>query len=296
MQLAFKQRRVFEQLKRIGQQSGFEEVEILAGNPLFEYRNKLEFTFIAQRWLTPEEVHQNILYDDRRGLGFHIPGRFDWVMHIEECHLQASTSNQIRNWVYEQSRELGLTFFNPRTKQGTMRNLVLRNNRKGEWMILLVVREHTEILTQLADELHEAFPDICSLWVIVNDKVNDSFTDCPAHLVNGQPHLDMHLNRPDESTPVTYRIGPKSFFQTNTDQAEKLYSIVLKEAKLSTTDVVYDLYCGAGSIGLFVAPYCDRVVGVEYVPESIKDADVNAAINGIFELFLLCRRHEGRAI
>ncbi len=277
-QLALKERRVHQQMRRIGglQDPPFEP--ILGTQEQYAYRNKLEFTFVPEGWLTPEEIQSEEQIEKRPALGFHVPGRFDWVLHIEGCHLMEDENNAMRNFVYEHAVKAGISFYHPRDKEGMLRNLVLRKNNKGEWMVLLIVFERSEALDRLSDAMIEQFPQIVSLWYIYNQKVNDTYADCEMERIHGNEHLVERFHREDGSS-VEYLIGPKSFFQTNSRQAERLYQIVYDWASIQAGDVVYDLYTGTGSIALFVADQAEKVIGIEYVPEAIEDADKNAALN-----------------
>lgn len=279
-QIALKERRVKEQIRRLAGLTEFEALPILGSETVYHYRNKLEFTFIENRWLTPEEINSQEDIPERRGLGFHVPGRFDWVLHVEQCHLQDDQHNAMRQFLYDQGRAMELSFDHPREKTGLLRNVVFRNNRKNQWMVLLIVREHNDQVKALCQAFIQQFSIVHSMWIIVNEKVNDSFSDCPATHVHGAEHLIESFTRPDDNGSVDYIIGPKSFFQTNTEQAERLYRIVYKWAGLDGSQTVYDLYTGTGSIALFVADQAKHVVGVEYVPEAIEDAKKNAQING----------------
>jgi len=278
-QIAYKESRVNQQITRIAHIDDYKAIPILGSEWIYEYRNKLEFTFIEKRWLTLDQLNDESVVKSP-GLGFHVPGRFDWVMHIEKCHLEEPIHNDIRNFIYDRSMELGLTFYNPHSKEGALRNLVLRCNRNNEWMMLLIGWERTAEVDVLLQEVQAKFPVIQSLWFIQNQKLNDSFSDCPAELITGAPHIIETFKRPT-GEQVQYMIGPKSFFQTNPNQAEKLYQIVYDWANLSDNPVVYDLYTGTGSIALFVADKAQKVVGIEYVPEAIEDAKKNALLNSI---------------
>jgi 23S rRNA (uracil1939-C5)-methyltransferase len=278
-QIELKEKNVQQQLRRIG---GFEHIPsepILGAKELYHYRNKLEFTFVAQRWLTPAELGQGDAVKKDEGLGFHVPGRFDWVLHIEACHLQDGLHNEMRNFIHKEGKRQ-LSFFNPHSKEGVLRNIVFRNNRKGEWMVLLIIQEQNEEVTALCDAFLHAFPQVKSLWLIVNTKVNDSFSDCPAVLYHGAPGITEKFLRPTGSQ-VEYFIGPKSFFQTNSNQAERLYQLIYNWAGLQGEECVYDLYTGTGSIALYLADRAKKVVGIEYVPEAIEDAKLNAQRNQI---------------
>ena len=280
-QLKFKERRVKEQIRRIAGLTEFESLPILGSQEIYHYRNKLEFTFVSHRWLTPKEIEDSEEIEERRGVGFHVPGRFDWVLHVNECHLQDRAHNSMRQFVYDVARELDIAFYHPRDKTGILRNILFRNNRKGEWMILLVVQAHTKDVKNLVERFLLEFPSTYSFWVIVNEKVNDSFSDCPAELIKGEPHLVETFQRPNNNGEVDYIIGPKSFFQTNPNQAEHLYSIVYDFAGLTGQENVYDLYTGTGSIALIIADGAKQITGIEYVPEAIEDAIKNTALNNV---------------
>ena len=280
-QLGFKERRVKEQIRRLAGLTDFESLPILGSEQIYEYRNKLEFTFVSNRWLTPQEIQDSEEIEERRGVGFHVPGRFDWVLHVSECHLQDKIHNKMRQFVYDSARVLDIPFYHPRDKKGILRNILFRNNRKNEWMVLLIVQEHTDGVKELTKGFLNEFPDTHSLWIIVNEKVNDSFSDCPAELVHGKPHLLETFNRPGNEGEIKYIIGPKSFFQTNPNQAERLYSIVHDFAGLTGEENVYDLYTGTGSIALFLANKAKKITGIEYVPEAIDDAIKNASLNNV---------------
>lgn len=280
-QIRLKERNVKEQLRRIAGMTDFESMPILGSKEIFNYRNKMEYTFVSSRWLTPEEISTNAEIIDREAIGFHVPGRFDWVVHIDTCHLQRNEHNTMRNFIFERAKELSLPFYHPREKAGILRNVLFRNNREGHWMIILVVQENNDDVKQLTRDIIAAFPDIHSFWVIINEKVNDSFSDCPAELVFGESHLIETFQRPNNAGAVKYIIGPKSFFQTNSNQAERLYGLIYDVAALNGSELVYDLYTGTGSIALFLADKAKSVVGIEYIPEAIEDANKNAKLNGV---------------
>ena len=280
-QIESKGSKVNQQIRRIGGFDGFETLPILGAPEQYFYRNKLEFTFVDQRWLTPEQIQTEETIERMPGLGFHVPGRFDWILHVDKCHLQDEAHNAIRNFIYHKALELKLSFYAPRAQEGTMRNMVLRSTLKGEWMLLLMVKEVTDEVRTLASSIVSEFPHIISLFLVHNNKVNDSYSDCPVELVHGENHLIESLERPNGAGEVKYIIGPKSFFQTNTKQAKNLYHIVYDWANVKENELVYDLYTGTGSIALFVADKAKHVVGVEYVPEAIADAEKNAVLNGV---------------
>ncbi|MEX2595750.1 MAG: 23S rRNA (uracil(1939)-C(5))-methyltransferase RlmD [Salibacteraceae bacterium] len=280
-QIEHKERNVLQQIRRIAGISDFQAEPILGAEHIYNYRNKLEFTFVSERWLTPEEIRSEEEIVKGPALGFHVPGRFDWVLHVDQCHLQNDEHNAIRNFIYEEAVKLSISFYHPRKQSGTMRNLVLRNNRAGEWMVLLIVKEKSEAVRNLSKLILSAFPKIQSFWLIENQKVNDSYSDCPSELISGKKHIIESFARPASGEHVHFLIGPKSFFQTNPYQAERLYQTVYQWSDIQPEDVVYDLYTGTGSIALFVADRAKKLVGIEYVPEAISDANENAALNNI---------------
>lgn len=275
-QLHYKQQEVTENLRRISQ------LELPPVNPIKAsakekyYRNKLEFTFSNRRWLSSEEINSDDDFTDRNGLGFHVPGMYDKVIDLEECHLQPPPSNAIRQEIRDYAREHGLTFYDLRNGGGLLRTLVIRNTLQGEWMVLVVLFEDDEVQRNLLlDHLLGKFPDITSLMYCINRKANDSIFDQEILLHAGRDHILEQLE------DLQFKIGPKSFFQTNTAQALELYRKVRDMAGLTGGEVVYDLYSGTGTIGLFLARQAGKVVGVEYIEEAIRDARVNASLNRI---------------
>jgi len=275
-QLHYKQQEVTDNLERIGQ------MEIPPVNPISAsanekyYRNKLEFTFSNRRWLSTEEINSGDDFADRNGLGFHVPGMFDKVIDLEECHLQPELSNLIRQEIRDYSREHGLTFYDLRNGGGLMRTLIIRNTLKGEWMVLVVFFEDDELKRNLLlDHLQAKFPEITSLMYCINRKANDSISDQEILPYAGQDHIMVQME------DLQFKIGPKSFFQTNSVQALELYRKVREFAGLTGGEVVYDLYSGTGTIGLFLARQAGKVVGIEYIDEASQDARVNAGLNNI---------------
>ncbi len=274
-QLRFKQRQVEDQLSRIGKVELPEISPIIGSEKTTFYRNKLEFTFCNKRWLTYEEMNSGA---DATGgaLGFHITGMFDKILDIEECHLQRDPYNAIRNEAARFARERGMSFYDMRTNTGLLRNIVIRTASTGETMVIAVLAEEApEARTELLTHLRERFPEITSLMYITNTKLNDSYTDLEAVLFSGKDHITERMEGLD------FRIGPKSFYQTNSEQAYELYKAVRRLAGLTGAETVYDLYTGTGTIANFVASQAAKVIGIEYVPEAIEDARVNSKINGI---------------
>ena len=275
-QLRFKQQQVADQLGRIG------KIELPAVSPILGsaktlfYRNKLEFTFSNKRWLTAEEITSGDEIADSPALGFHIPNLFDKVLDIRKCWLQDDPSNPIRLAVREFCLENGYSFYNIREHKGLMRNLIVRTSTTGEVMAIVVFGENDpQRIDALLQHTAEKFPQITSLMYVVNTKLNDTIGDLDILLYKGNDHIF------EQMEGLRFKIGPKSFYQTNSLQAYELYKIARDFAALTGAETVYDLYTGTGTIANFVARQCRKVVGVEYVPEAIEDAKVNARLNGI---------------
>jgi 23S rRNA (uracil1939-C5)-methyltransferase len=276
LQLKFKEKQVKDNLLRIGKIDLPPVAPILRADEIYYYRNKLEYTFSNKRWRTREEIDSEVSFDRENALGFHIPGLFDKVLDIEERHLQPEPSNTIKNAVREYSQENNLEFFDLREQKGFLRNIIIRNSLDGNVMIIVVFfHEDIEKRKGLMDFLDSRFPQITSLLYIINSKRNDSLADQDPILYKGVDHLIEHMDG------LKFRIGPKSFAQTNTKQTLRLYQTAKKFAGLTGKEVVYDLYTGTGTIANFVADEASRVVGIEYVEEAVKDAKINSGINNI---------------
>ena len=278
-QLKYKQKQVFDNLTRIGKVELPELRPILGSEKTRFYRNKLEFTFSNKRWLTEEEVKQDVKYDQMNAVGFHIPGAFDKVLAIDKCWLQDDISNQIRNAVRDYAYAHNFPFFDLRTQEGLLRNIMIRTSSTGELMVVLQCkvtddegrRKMEEILQFMAD----SFPQITSLMYVINNKCNDTIGDLDVEVFKGNDHIF------EEMEGLRFKVGPKSFYQTNSEQAYNLYKVAREFAGLTGNELVYDLYTGTGTIANFVARQARKVVGIEYVPEAIEDAKVNSALNGI---------------
>jgi 23S rRNA (uracil1939-C5)-methyltransferase len=278
-QLKYKQKQVFDNLTRIGKVELPEFRPILGSEKTRFYRNKLEFTFSNKRWLTEEEVKQDVKYDQMNAVGFHIPGAFDKVLAIDKCWLQDDISNQIRNAVRDYAYAHNFPFFDLRTQEGLLRNIMIRTSSTGELMVVLQCkvtddegrRKMEEILQFMAD----SFPQITSLMYVINNKCNDTIGDLDVEVFKGNDHIF------EEMEGLRFKVGPKSFYQTNSEQAYNLYKVAREFAELTGNELVYDLYTGTGTIANFVARQARKVVGIEYVPEAIEDAKVNSALNGI---------------
>lgn len=272
-QLRFKQQQVEDQLRRIGGLTLPEISPILGSANTEFYRNKLEFTFSNSRWLTAEEMQQGV--EPTPALGYHIPGRFDRVFDLEQCLLQPEPSNALRLAIRAYAFEHGIGFMDLRTKHGTLRNLIVRTASTGDVMVILAVTEFTPAVKGLLEHIVAKFPQVSSLFYVVNTKLNDTINDLDMVLFHGSDHIV------EQMEGICFRVGPKSFYQTNSQQAYELYKVAREFAQLTGNELVYDLYTGTGTIANFVAAKAKRVVGIEYVPEAIDDARVNSQINGI---------------
>ena len=274
-QLKYKQKSVLDALQRLaGLEVGHAE-DILPSVQDKYYRNKLEYTFSNKRWLT--DLDGEITDDkDMNALGFHVPLRFDKILEINHCYLQADPSNELRNSIAEFAKNNDVSFYDLRAHQGALRNLVIRTSSTGELMVIVIFAYPEEGQVDLVmDFVKEKFPQITSLLYIVNQKKNDTFFDQEVLLYNGREFIY------EEMEGLKFRIGPKSFYQTNSVQAYELYKITRDFADLTGNELVYDLYTGTGTIANFVAKKAKKVVGVEYVPDAIEDAKINSQINNI---------------
>jgi 23S rRNA (uracil1939-C5)-methyltransferase len=276
LQLQYKEKQVRDNLIRIGKVRLPDIDPIIGSADIFRYRNKLEYAFSDRRWLTREEVNSDNDFEKEDALGYHIPGLFDKVLDIRECHLQPEPSNAIRDAVRRYAHKKCLPFFNLRQQSGFLRNLVIRNTLDGRLMVIVVFfLDEKERREGLLDFLASEFPQITSLFYIINTKRNDSLTDqVPVHYKG-----DYHLT--EKMDGFSFRIGPKSFYQTNTGQALRLYRIARDFAGLTGEEILYDLYTGTGTIANFVASFARKVIGIEYVEDTVKDAVINSEINNI---------------
>lgn len=275
-QIRHKQRQVFNNLTRIGKVELPEISPILGSEDTIFYRNKLEFTFSNKKWLTYEQVSSGATFENMNALGFHIPGMFDKVLDIEKCYLQNELCNEVRDAIKAYAYEKGLPFFDLRNHEGFLRTMVFRTSSIGEVMLILVFyHENREMREDLLNHLRNKFPQITSLLYVINGKCNDTITDQEVHLFFGKDHIF------EEMEGLRFKIGPKSFYQTNSKQAYELYKIARDYAQLTGNELVYDLYTGTGTIACFVAGKAKKVIGIEYVPEAIEDAKINAKNNQI---------------
>ena len=285
-QLKFKQQQVYDQLHRIGKVELPEFHPILGSVKTKEYRNKLDFGCANKRWLTAEQLKDETLLKDTPAIGFHITGAFDKILPIEKCWLMDDLHNQIRNKILEYAKSNNLSFFDLRQQKGLLRDVIIRNSASGEWMVIVQIHiDHSGdqemingqwskvkgLLQHIADE----FPQITSLLYLDNQKCNDTIGDQEILVFKGEDHIFELME------DLKFKVGPKSFYQTNTEQAYHLYSVAREFANLSGNELVYDLYTGTGTIANFVAKKAKKVIGIEYVPEAIEDAKINSQVNGI---------------
>lgn len=276
MQLEAKQRQVYDQLVRIGHLDIPEVQPIVPSEATEYYRNKLEFTFSAKRWLNEGEDPDSIPENERCGLGFHVGRFFDKVLDIRHCSLQAEPSNEIRLFIREYALRNSLPFFNIREHTGFLRNMIIRTTEAGNVMLTICFyHEDREAREKLLDAVADRFPQITSLYYVINGKANDSIGDQECILYRGEDAIYEYMEG------LKFKIGPKSFYQTNTRQAYRLYCTAREFAGLTGSETVYDLYTGTGTIAQFVSGMASRVIGIEYVPEAIEDAKANARNNGI---------------
>lgn len=273
-QLRYKQQQIIDNLTRIGKVELPEISPILGSKHIYEYRNKLEFTFSDRKWLSWDVIraaggleHVDTAY----GVGFHIPNCFDKVLDITECHLMPDINNRIRNSIRDFAREHSISFYNEHAHEGQLRTLIIRTNHKGEVMLIVVWGEAPDM--RLMEYLQQTFPKIVSLLYVVNQKLNDTISDQEVHVFAGQDHIM------EQMEDLQFKVGPKSFYQTNTEQAYELYKVAREFAELTGNELVFDLYTGTGTIANFVAHQAKQVIGIEYVPEAIEDAKVNARLN-----------------
>lgn len=275
-QLACKQRQVKDCIQRIAKVEAPEISPILGSKNIWEYRNKMEYTFSNKKWLTYEQLNSGKEFSDRDAAGFHISGAFDKVLDIDRCYLQDDLGNRIRLFIKDYGKTHGYTFYDLRAQQGLLRTLMLRIASTGEVMAVMVFgSDEADKINELMTAVKENFPEITSLLYVINLKVNDTIGDQEVITFSGRDYIE------EEMEGLKFRVGPKSFYQTNSRQAYTLYKVARDFADLSGNELVYDLYTGTGTIANFVARRASRVIGIEYVPEAIADAKVNSQVNGI---------------
>lgn len=278
-QIRYKQQQVMDNLQRIGKIELPECRPILGSRQDRRYRNKLEFGCSNKKWLTFEQVKSGEVFDQMDAIGFHIPGAFDKILDIQECHLMSPVNDRIRNEVRRYAIEKGLAFYDIRAGEGLLRGIMLRDSASGELMMLIqfciCTDEEREQAMAMMQHLHDRFPEITSLLWVNNTKCNDTFGDLDVYTYAGTDFIYEVMEG------LRFKVGPKSFYQTNTEQAYELYKVARDFAGLTGDELVYDLYTGTGTIANFVAGGARKVIGIEYVPEAIEDARVNAELNGL---------------
>jgi 23S rRNA (uracil1939-C5)-methyltransferase len=275
-QLFYKQKEVENNLRRIGKVDLPEISPILGAAEQYFYRNKMEFSFSDNKWLTLDQIQSDVVIADRNALGFHIPGMWDKILDLEKCHLQGDPSNAIRDFIKRKAIELEMSFFNTRKQEGVLRTLMIRTSSTGDVMVLLQFFKEDEANRKLLlDSLISEFPDLTSLLYVINSKGNDTIYDQEVICYHGSDHIF------EEMEGLQFKINAKSFYQTNSQQAYELYKITRDFASLKGDEVVYDLYTGTGTIAQFIAKKAGKVIGVESVPEAIEAAKENAILNGI---------------
>ena len=282
-QLYYKQKQVKDNLDRIAKIEYPEITPILGCEKQYYYRNKVEYSFSNRKWLTDGAPAGTYTEEQCKGFGYHLPGLFDRVIDIEHCYLQAEPSNEIRLFIKDFTMGKGLSYHNVRAHQGTMRNVIVRCNGKGEFMVIIIINEENPIVrNELIPALSEKFPQIISIMLVINPKFNDTISDLPFECLKGDPYLIETMNSPRIGfEDLSFRVGPVSFFQTNVYQAERLYKAAFNLADVSGDELMYDLYTGTGTIALYFSRFVKKVVGIEYVEEAIADARINAQINNI---------------
>ena len=274
-QLRYKEKQVRDALQRIGKIQVDQIESILGAEKTRFYRNKLEYTFSNHRWLTEDEAAADDVIENRNGVGFQVPGRFDRVVDIEKCYLQGDPSNDIRNTLRKFALAKNLSFYDHRTNEGLLRNIIIRTASNGELMAVLSVQFDEPVVYEMLDDLYQKVDGITSLMYVINPKKNETLYDQEIKVYRGRDHIIEELDG------LKFKIGPKSFFQTNTIQAQQLYRKALEFADLKGDEIVYDLYTGTGTIANFVSGRAGRVIGIESVPEAIMDAKINSELNGI---------------
>lgn len=275
-QLKCKQQQVTDALTRIAKVELPEISPIIGSKEIWHYRNKMEYTFSNKKWLTFDQLRSGEEFPDRDAAGFHIPGAFDKVLDINRCHLQDDFGNRLRNFIKDYGKTEGMSFYDLKSNSGFLRTLMIRIASTGEIMVLMAVGEDNQgTIQKLMSAINDRFPEITSLSYVINTKLNDTFADLDIVTFSGRPYIEERMD------DLRFRIGPKSFYQTNSEQAHRLYEVARDFADLKGGELVYDLYTGTGTIANFVAKCCRKVIGIEYVEDAIKDARINSEVNGI---------------
>lgn len=276
-QLEYKQKQVEDNFRHLGKFDFPPLMPILGSEKHYYYRNKLEYTFSTMMWLPYDELNKQKDGEnfETRCLGFHVPGMFDKILDIKHCWLQAAPSNDIRLFCKQYALDHNLEFYNPREQHGLLRNIIIRTASTGDLMVVLIITRYNDDAKKMLAAIYERFPEITSLVYVINTKLNDAIFDLPFHLYAGQDFITERMEN------LQFKVGPKSFYQTNSEQAYHLYSVVREFADIKPDEVVYDLFTGTGTIANFVAHQAKKVVGVEYVDTAVEDANINSAQNNI---------------
>lgn len=275
-QIKAKQQQVKDALDRIAKVPYPEICPILGSETIYGYRNKMEYTFSNKSWLTFEQLKSGEEFPDRDAAGFHIPGSFDKVLDIRQCHLQDDLGNRLRLFVKQYAKENGLPFYDIKQQQGLVRTMMIRIASTSETMVVMVFgRDDKEAIAGVLDAIRNEFPELTSLMYVINQKVNDTIADQEVLLHSGKPYIE------EEMEGLKFRVGPKSFYQTNSRQAYTLYKVARDFAELTGDELVYDLYTGTGTIANFLSGRASKVIGIEYVEDAIRDAKINSEVNGI---------------
>lgn len=275
-QLYYKEKFVRDAIERLAHLDGNKVETILPCKDIYYYRNKIEYTFCNSRWITEEEAERGEEITDRDAAGFHRPGVFNKVVNIDTCHLQKDLGNQIRNYLNSYAKSKGYSYFDYQNHSGLIRNLTLRNTSIDEWMVSVIFRDNDpDKIEDIMSNLNQEFPQITSLYYVINQKKNDTLYDQQYNLYKGKQKITEQLGE------IKYEIGPKSFFQTNSAQAKSLFDVATEFAEFEGNEIVYDLYTGLGSIALYIADKCKYVVGIEEIPQAIEDAHINKKLNDI---------------
>jgi 23S rRNA (uracil1939-C5)-methyltransferase len=274
-QLQYKQEQVYDMLTRIGKVKGAEFLPIAGADSIYEYRNKLEFTFSNKKYLSSDQLNQEEISPYQNVLGFHAPSLFDKVIDITSCHLMPGFQNELRNGIRDFALKHRLTFYDHRTHTGLLRNLMVRMSSIGEILVNIVFSENTDDARVLVDWIVSSYPQITSMHYTINPKLNDTLYDLEIACIKGPGFIRERLE------DFEFVISPKSFFQTNTAQGSKLYQITREMAEFTGSEILYDFYCGTGSIGIFCSKQVAKVIGVESIPDAIEDAKINASHNHV---------------
>lgn len=273
-QLYYKQKQVFDHFNRIGKFPFPEISPILASDNIFDYRNKVEYTFSDRKWLKKEEL-DNVDNLELKGCGFHLPGMFDKVLDIDYCYLHSELGNRIRNTVRKFGIEHNYSFRNARKQEGLLRNMILRRSTQGDYMLIMVFAEWNDKSENMMKFIKDSFPDISSLMYVINDKVNDSISDLKVQLYAGRDYMMEKMRN------LQFKVSPLAFYQTNAAQALKLYTKVEELSDIKKDEIIYDLYTGTGTIAMFVSHHAKKTVGIEYIESAVENARENAKINKI---------------